>query len=191
MGLRKRVALGGALLTAIAASLGVSEKAIALPLANQTDSQLISQSETNRPSRLNEVRAEVVDISNDGDVRVRLPNGSYRVLPNVNSRVLSTLEPGDEVLVTTVGNEVVNVAIAPTAVQQASVDEDLDEETVETVQEVEQETIQQSSESETIVQQEVTQQETTPLPVSEPERLPPAPVTSTPVTPPPAPRALW
>ncbi|NJN59841.1 MAG: hypothetical protein HC879_21325 [Leptolyngbyaceae cyanobacterium SL_5_9] len=193
MGLRKRVALGGAMLTAIAAGLSVSEKAIALPLANQIDGQLISQAPLNPPNRLNQVRAEVVSVSNDGDVRVRLPNGSYRTLPNVNSRVLNSLRPGDEVLVTTTSsNDIVNVAIAPDTVQQANVDEETDNTTTqaETVDETEQ-TVQQSSQTETIIERETVRQETIPIPVSEPERIAPAPVTSTPVTPPPAPRALW
>ncbi|NJL38868.1 MAG: hypothetical protein HC840_15985 [Leptolyngbyaceae cyanobacterium RM2_2_4] len=192
MGLRKRVALGSAILTAIAAGLSVPETAIALPLANQTDGQLISQASLNPPNRLNQVRAEVVSVSNDGDVRVRLPDGSYRLLPNVNSQVLNSLRPGDEVLVTTTsGNDIVNVAIAPDTVQQASVEETDDITTqAETVDETEQ-TVQQSSQTETIIERETIRQETTPIPVSEPERIAPAPVTSTPVTPPPAPRALW
>lgn len=193
MGLRKRVALGGAMLTAIAAGLSLSEKAIALPLADQTDGQLISQAQVNPTNRLAQVPAEVVSVSNDGDVRVRLADGSYRTLPNVNPQVLNSLRPGDEVLVTiTPGNDIVNVAIAPDTVQQARVDEEPDETTqAETVDETEPETVRQSTETETIVERETVRQETTPLPVSEPERITPVPVTSTPVTPPPAPRALW
>lgn len=193
MGLRKRVALGGAMLTAIAAGLSFSDKAIALPLADQTDGQLISQAQINPTNRLDQVRAEVVSVSNDGDVRVRLANGSYRTLPNVNPQVLNSLRPGDEVLVTTTaGNDIVNVAIAPDTVQQARVDEETDEITqAETVDETEVETVRESSETETIVERETVRQETTPLPVSEPERITPVPVTSTSITPPPAPRALW
>ncbi|MBD1867606.1 hypothetical protein H6F88_30795 [Oculatella sp. FACHB-28] len=192
MGLRKRVALGGAMLTAIAAGLSLSEKAIALPLADQTDGQLISQVQVNPANGLNQVRAEVVSVSNDGDVRVRLANGSYRTLPNVNPQVLSSLRPGDEVLVTTTpGNDIVNVALAPDTVQQARVDEPDETTQAETVDETEQETVRESSETETIVERETVRQETTPLPVSEPERITPVPVTSTPATPPPAPRALW
>lgn len=190
MGLRKRVALGGAMLTAIAAGLSLSEKAIALPLADQTDGQLISQV-TNPTNRLDQVRAEVVSVSNDGDVRVRLPDGSYRTLPNVNPQVLNSLRPGDEILITvTPGNDIVNVAIAPDTVQQASVDEPDDTTQAETVDDTDQETVREST-TETTVQRETVRQETTPLPVSEPERITPVPVTSTPATPPPAPRALW
>lgn len=189
MGLRKRVALGGAMLTAIAAGFSLSEKAIALPLADLTDGQLISQA-INPTNRLNQVQAEVVSVSNDGDVRVRLADGSYRTLPNVNPQVLNSLRPGDEVLVTvTPGNDIVNVAIAPDMVQQASVDEP-DDTQAETVDDTDQETVREST-TETTVQRETTRQETTPLPVSEPERITPVPVTSTPATPPPAPRALW
>jgi len=195
MGLRKRVALGSAMLTAIAAGLSLSEKAIALPLA-ETDGQLISQAQFDSPAstiRPSQVRAEVVSVSNDGDVRVRLPNGSYRTLPNVNSRVISSLRPGDEVLVTiTPSNDIINVAIAPDTVQQASVDEEPNPiSQSETVDDTDQQTIQQSSQTETTVQRETIRQEPAPLPVSEPERVTPVPVTSTPVTPPPAPRALW
>jgi translation initiation factor IF-1 len=181
------------MLTAIAAGLSFSDKAIALPLADQTDGQLISQAQINPTNRLDQVRAEVVSVSNDGDVRVRLANGSYRTLPNVNPQVLNSLRPGDEVLVTTTaGNDIVNVAIAPDTVQQARVDEETDEITqAETVDETEVETVRESSETETIVERETVRQETTPLPVSEPERITPVPVTSTSITPPPAPRALW
>lgn len=196
MGLRKRVALSSAMLTAIAAGLSVSENAIALPLA-QTDGQLISQAQFDSPAstiRPSQVRAKVVSVSNDGDVRVRLPNGSYRILPNVNSQVISSLRPGDEVLVTTTSsNDIINVAIAPDTVQQASVDEEPDN-TIsqsETVDDTDRQTIRQNSQTETTVQRETIRQEPAPLPVSEPERVTPVPVTSTPVTPPPAPRALW
>ncbi|MBE9181146.1 hypothetical protein IQ268_21530 [Oculatella sp. LEGE 06141] len=183
MSLRNRVALVGVALTTVAC-LGIPHAAIAQSLVERTDGTQMSQ------PQLENVTAKVVAVSNDGDIRVRLANGSYRLLPNVNPDVRSRLHPGDQVILTTANNRVLNVALATDDVQQAAAEETVERETIQAQEESEAQTV-QSTQTEvrtetTIERQQATQQTITrPAVVQQP--VAPAPVRSAPQPV----RALW
>lgn len=182
MSLRSCVVLMGAALTTLAC-FSMAPNAIAQSLGEQTDAQSMSQ------SQLEEVPAKVVAVSNDGDVRVRLPNGAYRVLTNINPDVRAKLNPGDEVIVTTINNNVVNVALATDDTQPVVAEETVETETMqaqeEMVEEQTVESVQTETVTETIVEREVTQTTQTPV-VRQP--VTPAPVVRPAAQPV---RALW
>lgn len=166
----------GALLLGVALA-GLTYGGLA-PQATAASMDGSTEQDTMRVATVETVRATVVDISNDNDILVRMPDGNYRWLPVNNVGLLSNLDTGSEVMVTLVNNRVARIEMADVMTADAEMETEPSEDAEVTVVETETETEVTTTQTETTQESVVVQQRETvrPAPAPAPVVSPAAPV---------------